>query len=148
MALMLFSSLKHDGIHYLYKGAAVHNRIVGLHTEVERMEYFRFIIVKRQCFTLLTLDWQPGLDNYTELGSTLITSLVLPFSPGSPGPTSCPDTGAPTPEWSRTSASSARRSLPAAITCRNTSKSTAFHEAAGQDALQTDSSDPALTDWR
>lgn len=70
------------------------------------------------------------------------------FFPDSPDLMSYPDTAAPTPEWNRTSASSARRSLRAAITCRNTSKSTGFHEAAGQDALQTDPCDPALTDWR
>lgn len=64
-----------------------------------------------------------------------------------PGLMSCPDTAAPTPEWSRTSASSVRRSLPAVITCRNTSKSTAFHEAAERVALQTDFSDSTLTDW-
>lgn len=73
----------------------------------------------------------------------ILIHLLLPAD--SPGRTSCPDTGAPTPEWNRTSASSARRSSPAAITCRNTSKSTAFHEAAGQDALQTDPRAPALS---
>lgn len=68
---------------------------------------------------------------------------IASFPAGSLGPMSCPGTGAPTLEWNRTSASSARRSLPAVITCPNTSKSTAFHEAAGQDALPTDSFDPS-----
>lgn len=66
------------------------------------------------------------------------SNVVCPPPAGSPARTSCPATAAPTPGSSRTSASSARRSLPAAITCPSTSKSTAFREAAGRAALQTD----------
>lgn len=57
---------------------------------------------------------------------------------GFPDRTSCPDTGGPTRVSNRTSVKCARRSSPAATTCPNTSKSTAFHESAGQFALQTD----------
>lgn len=67
-----------------------------------------------------------------------ISDVVCPSFAGSPARTSSPATDAPTPGSSRTSASSARRSLPAAITCLNTSKSTAFRGAAGRAALQTD----------
>jgi len=56
----------------------------------------------------------------------------------SPGRTSCHGTVGLTLELSPTSALSARRNLPAAITCPNISKSIAFHEAAGQRALHTD----------
>lgn len=60
----------------------------------------------------------------------------------SPGRTSCHGIVGLTLELSPTSAPSARRNLPAAITCPNTSKSIAFHEAAGQRALHTDPTQP------
>lgn len=60
----------------------------------------------------------------------------------SPGRTSCHAIVGLTLELSPTSAPSARRNLPAAITCPNTSKSIAFHEAAGQRALHTDPTQP------
>lgn len=66
-----------------------------------------------------------------------LLSLKLLFS-GFPDRTSCPDTGGPTRVSNRTSVKCARRSLPAATTCPNTSKSTVFHESAGRFALQTD----------
>lgn len=52
--------------------------------------------------------------------------------PGFPVQTSCPVIGGPILGWSHTSALCVRRSLPAVTTCRNTSKSTAFPETAGQ----------------
>lgn len=60
----------------------------------------------------------------------------------SPGQMSCHGIVGLTLELSPTSAPSARRNLPAAITCPNTSKSIAFHEAAGQRALHTDPTQP------
>lgn len=60
----------------------------------------------------------------------------------SPGRTSCHGIVGLTLELSPTSALSARRNLPAAITCPNISKSIAFHEAAGQRALHTDPTQP------
>lgn len=67
---------------------------------------------------------------------TLICLLVL--LPGSLGRTSCLDTGGPTRVSSRTSAKCVRRSLPAATTCPNTSKSTVFHASVARCALSTD----------
>lgn len=61
----------------------------------------------------------------------------------SPGRTSCHGIVGLTLELSPTSALSARRNLPAAITCPNISKSIAFHEAAGQHALHTDPTQPS-----
>lgn len=61
----------------------------------------------------------------------------------SPGRTSCHGIVGLTLELSPTSALSARRNLPAAITCPNISKSIAFHEAAGQRALHTDPTQPS-----
>lgn len=84
--------------------------------------------------TLLKMCRQNSKDLINYIPGFLLT--------GSRGLTSCPDTVAPTLEWNHTSASCVRRSLPAVITCRNTSKSIGFHEAAGQDDLQTDPPDP------
>lgn len=50
---------------------------------------------------------------------------------------SCLDTGGPTQGSSPTSVPCARRSLPAATTCQNTSKSTVSHGAAGQFTQRT-----------
>lgn len=86
------------------------------------------------------------LHHYSRTKEKRVTWSVLPA--GSPARTSCPATAAPTPESSHTSASSARRSLPAAITCPNTSKSTAFREAAGQAALQTDCRELPSRRWQ
>lgn len=67
--------------------------------------------------------------------ATLTCLLVL--SPGSPGRTSCPDTGGPTRGSSRTSVKCVRRSLPAATTCPNTSKSTGSHASVAPFAPST-----------
>lgn len=66
------------------------------------------------------------------------TYLFFFFHPDSRGRMSCLDTGGPTRGSSLTSAPYARRSLPAATTCQNTSKSTVSHEAAGQFTPRTD----------
>ncbi len=67
-----------------------------------------------------------------------IKHLCFFFLSGFPGQTSCLDTGGPTRVSSPTSVQCVRRSLHAVTTCQNTSKSTVFHEAAGQFAQQTD----------
>lgn len=93
-----------------------------------------FLISMSSCQNDTQSSSSSSLQSKTE--EKRVTWSVLPA--GSPARTSCPATAAPTPGSSRTSASSARRSLPAAITCPSTSKSTAFREAAGRAALQTD----------
>lgn len=79
------------------------------------------------------------LDQSTTTDIWLYLWIVLADSPGR---TSCHGIAGLTLELSPTSALSARRNLPAAITCPNTSKSIAFHEAAGQRALHTDPTQP------
>lgn len=63
---------------------------------------------------------------------------LLFFPSGFPGQTNCLDTGGPTQVSSHTSVQCVRRNSPAVTTSQNTSKSTVFHETAGQFARQTD----------
>ena len=73
----------------------------------------------------------------TELTCIPITFLSIS---GSRVQMSCRDTGGPTPGSSPTSALYVRKSLLVVTTCPNILRSTAFHEAPGRCALQTDSS--------
>lgn len=78
---MLFSSLKHDGIHYLYKGGAAHVQIVGSRTEVERLEHFQIYHCKASVFLITDCWLTAGIRLlYCAGGSTVITSLALPLS--------------------------------------------------------------------
>lgn len=96
--------------------------------------YFLQCVLFQSSFTV-----KNELDQCTTIDIWLYLWILLADSPGR---TSCHGIVGLTLELSPTSAPSARRNLPAAITCPNTSKSIAFHEAAGQRALHTDPTQP------